>query len=192
MSCTPNRTLIRSIHAYDALCRSKCPAVRMGCAALVSGIVHLVGVQRTIQKNGNMKSEPEYQACEESPIRAFYFWTLLVLLSLYWLLRWAEFFAFFVSELPAVGYVQHSFMHLAPQIRTLRRVSRAALPVFCSQETSPWRRCVMHIFGILSRCEPKLTFRGWPQIDIPKRYWHVRTYIHTYITRIDPSFEASR
>ena len=73
MSCTPNRILIRTTHAYDALCRSKRPTVRMGRAALVSGVVHLVGVQRTVQKNGNMKSEPKYQACEESPIRVFYF-----------------------------------------------------------------------------------------------------------------------
>ena len=73
MSCTPNRILIRTTHAYDALCRSKRPAVQMGRTVLVSGVVHLVGVQRTVQKNGNMKSEPEYLACEESPICAFYF-----------------------------------------------------------------------------------------------------------------------
>ena len=45
----------------------------LGFAALVSGVVHLVGVQKTVQKNGNMKSEPEYLACEESSICAFYF-----------------------------------------------------------------------------------------------------------------------
>ena len=27
-------------------------------------------------QNGNVKSEPKYRACEESPIHAFYFWTL--------------------------------------------------------------------------------------------------------------------
>ena len=58
---------------YDASRHSKRPAALMGRAALVSGVVRLVGVPRTVQKNGNVKSEPEYLAYEESPIRAFYF-----------------------------------------------------------------------------------------------------------------------
>ena len=41
--------------------------------AQVSGIAHLVGAQRTVQNKGNVKSEPKYLACEEYPIRAFYF-----------------------------------------------------------------------------------------------------------------------
>ena len=45
----------------------------MGRAAQVSGVARLVGVQRTVQNNGNVKSEPKYLACEQSPIRAFYF-----------------------------------------------------------------------------------------------------------------------
>ena len=46
----------------------------------------IVGVQRTVQNNGNVKSEPKYLACEESPVRAFYTFELfLVLLSLSWL-----------------------------------------------------------------------------------------------------------
>ena len=61
------------MHAYDALCRSKHPVARMGHAALVSGIARLVGVERTVQKNSNVKSQPKYLACEESPICAFYF-----------------------------------------------------------------------------------------------------------------------
>ena len=42
----------------------------MGRAAQVSGVARLVGmgVQRTAQKNGNMKSEAKYLACEEPPI----------------------------------------------------------------------------------------------------------------------------
>ena len=43
---------------------------RRRCQAL---LVQLVGVQRTVQNNGNVKSEPKYLACEQSPIRAFYF-----------------------------------------------------------------------------------------------------------------------
>ena len=78
----------------------------MGRAVLVPGIARLVGVQRTVQKNGNMKSEPKYLACEESPIRVLStFELVLVLPSLYWLLRWADFFAFIVSESPAVGCI---------------------------------------------------------------------------------------
>ena len=117
----------------------------MGRAALVSGVARLVGVQRTVQKNGNVKSEPKYLACEESQYVLSTFELFLVLPSLYWLLRWADFFAFFVSELRAVGCVQHSFMHLAPQIRTSRRASRAALPVLRTQETSSRRRRVTRI-----------------------------------------------
>ena len=142
----------------------------MGHTALVSGVVRLVGVQRTVQKNGNVKSEPKYLACKESPVRAFYFWILSCSSITLLALRCADFFAFFVSESPAVSCVQHSFMHLAMQIRTSRRTSHAALPVLCSQETSSQRPCVMRVSGILSRCEHKLTFWGWPQIDIPKRY----------------------
>ena len=43
---------------------------RRRCQAL--GVALLVGVQRTVQNNGNVKSEPKYLACEESPVRAFY------------------------------------------------------------------------------------------------------------------------
>ena len=47
--------------------------VRMGHVAHVSGVAHLVGVvQRIVQNNGNVNSEPKYLACEESPICAFY------------------------------------------------------------------------------------------------------------------------
>ena len=44
----------------------------MGCVAQVSSVARLVGVQRAAQNNSNVKSEPEYLACEESPVRAFY------------------------------------------------------------------------------------------------------------------------
>ena len=78
----------------------------MGRTVLVPGIARLVGVQRTVQKNGNMKSEPKYLACEESPIRVLStFELVLVLLLLYWLLRWADFFAFIVAESPAVNCI---------------------------------------------------------------------------------------
>ena len=54
----------------------------------------------------------------------------LVLLSLSWLLRWADFFAFFFfSELPGISCVQHSFVHLALQNTT---ASHAVLPILLS------------------------------------------------------------
>ena len=109
----------------------------------------------------------------------------LVLPLLYWLLWWADFFAFIVSESSSVGCVQHSFMHLAPQICTSRRASHTALPVLPSQETLSRHRRVMHVSGIMSGRERKLTF-----ISVIDMY--VRTYIRTYIARIDPSFKASR
>ena len=56
---------------YDTSRHSK-HHVRMGHAAQVSGVAHLVGVQRAVQNNANMNSEPKYLACEESPVRAFY------------------------------------------------------------------------------------------------------------------------
>ena len=66
----------RTTHAHDASRRSKRHA-RMGRAAQVSGVARftfsIMGVQRTVQNNGNVKSEPKYLACEESPVRAFYF-----------------------------------------------------------------------------------------------------------------------
>ena len=64
--------LTRTTQAYDALRRVKHHAW-MGRAAQVSGVARLVGVQRTVQNNDNVKSEPKYLACEQSPIRAFYF-----------------------------------------------------------------------------------------------------------------------
>ena len=58
---------------YDASHRAK-RHVRMGRVAHVSGVAHLVGVvQRIVQNNGNVNSEPKYLACEESPICAFFY-----------------------------------------------------------------------------------------------------------------------
>ena len=53
--------ITRSTHAYDASRRSK-RHVQVGRMAKVSGVSHLVGVQRTVQNKGNVKSEPKYLA----------------------------------------------------------------------------------------------------------------------------------
>ena len=76
---------------YDALRRSK-RHVQVGCTAKVSGVSRLVGVQRAVQNNGNMKSEPKIPGCEESPIRAFF---LLNYLLLSWLLWWTDLLVLF-------------------------------------------------------------------------------------------------
>ena len=59
------------MHMMPRRC-TKCHA-RMGRVVQVSGVARLVGVQRTVQKNDNVKSEPKYLVCEESPIHVFYF-----------------------------------------------------------------------------------------------------------------------
>ena len=63
--------MTRSTHAYDASRRSK-RHVQVERAAKVSGVAHLLGVQRAVQNNGDMKSEPKIPGCEESPVCAFY------------------------------------------------------------------------------------------------------------------------
>ena len=68
--CLTSRIYTRTTHAHDASRRSKRHA-RMGRAAQVSGVARLV--QWSPKNNGNVKSEPKYLACEESPVRAFYF-----------------------------------------------------------------------------------------------------------------------
>ena len=66
--------VLRTTHAYNASRHSKHHA-QMGHVVHVSGVSCLVGVQRTVQNNGNMKGEPKYMypACEQSPIHTFYF-----------------------------------------------------------------------------------------------------------------------
>ena len=91
------------MHAYDASHRAKHHA-QMGHAAQVSGIARLVGVQRTVQNNDNVKSTWLVKNLQHmlSTFELFH-----ALLSLSGLLQWADLFAFFFSELPAI--------HLAPQ-----------------------------------------------------------------------------
>ena len=67
----------------------------MGRTAQVSGVAPLVGVQRTVQNNSNVKSEPKYLAVKNLQYVLSTLELCLVLLLLSWLLRWADFFAFF-------------------------------------------------------------------------------------------------
>ena len=110
----------------------------------------------------------------------FYLWTLscssvsLLASTMGWLLCFV--LLFFFSESPAVGCVQYSFMDLAPHTRIRYH---AVLPVLHHQETSSQHCCVMHVsvMHISEHCL-KLTILSVPQIDIPKRDWHIRTHVH--------------
>ena len=130
------------------------------------------------------------------------FQLFLVLLSLYWLLRWADFFAFF-------------FLRVASH--RLRSALVYALGFANTYIANGQPRCPPHPLSprnvvLTSSCnaciryparahERKLTFRTTSN-DIPKRYrkltflsvtdMYVRTYIRMDIARIDPSFKASR
>ena len=111
----------RTVHAYDALCRAKHHVSVRRCS-------HLVGVQRTVQNNDNVKSEPKYLACEESPTCTLCVWTLscssvaLLASTLGWLL------CLFFSESPAIGCAQQSFMQWGLQNIYVARANHAVLP----------------------------------------------------------------
>ena len=75
----------RSTHAYDASRRFK-RQVQVGCAAQVSGISRLVGVQRAVPNNGNVKSEPKYLAVKILQYVLSTVELFLVLFLLSWLL----------------------------------------------------------------------------------------------------------
>ena len=158
----------RTMHAYDASHCTKCYA-RMGRAAQVSGFARLVGAQRTVQKNDNVKSEPKYLAYEGSPICVLYFWTLscssvaLLASTVDWLLC----FVFSQSHQPLALFSTRLCTWLR-KIHTLQRANCAVLPILRLQETSSRCRRVMHISDILPGHERKLTLRVWPPIDILK------------------------
>ena len=178
------RLITRTTHAYDTSHHSKHHAAWMGRATQVSGIVRLVGVQRTVQKNGNVKSEAntwlvknlQYVlstsdstlSCSSVPLLAS---------TAGWLL------CLFFLELPAVGCVQHSTIHGLSSANTyVAKGQPCCLPYHPSS-------CIARIrYPALPQAHKhQLTFRAWPQIDIPKCDRHM----HTYIARTDPSFKAS-
>ena len=148
----------RTTHAYDALRCSKRHAVQMVRMAQVSDVARLVRVQRTVQKNDNVKSEAKYLACEKPPIRAFYFWldscsSVALLAST---VGWLPYFLFSVAS---CRLCSASFMHFAPQIRTLWRASRTALPVLHRPQKVVRRHCVMYVL---------LTSRGLECVIVTK------------------------
>ena len=150
----------RSMHAYGASHRSKRHAW-MGCAVQVSGIAHLVGVQRAIQNKGNVKSEPKYLACEESLVRAFYCWTfscsLLALLGFHG------------------GLTSWFYRVTSHQVRSaLTSALDSAKYVCCEGPAVLFSlSSVAKKNVILTLCSAHVIWYpawAWPQIDIHKRY----------------------
>ena len=156
----------------------------------VSGIARLVGAQRTVQNNGNLNSEPKCLACEESPIRAFYFWAF-GLLSLSWCLQWTDFFAFFLrvsscrlrsALLYALDFANHvrcegPAVLSSPSSGAMKHHPEVASKLCTYQAMPAW------VPRPGPGREQKLTFRVWPQIDVPKQY-HKLTFLsvtNTYI-----------
>ena len=175
--CFDDYIITRSTHPYDASRCSKRHALMGGCGASVRHCLFILGVQRAAQNNnGNVKSEPKYLACEESPVRAFYCWTLSCSLGFYSGLT-SLFYS--LSESLVVGCVQHSLLHL-----TLPNTYVAKAKPRCpSRPPSPKKmssqRHVMHMVSdILPGHDLKLTFLSATQIYIPNHDRHVHTYIH--------------
>ena len=131
--------LTRSTHAYNASRRSKHHA-RMGHVAQVSGVARLVGVQRAVQNNGNMNSEPKIPGCEESPVA-----TCFLLLNFFWFSScilgfYGGLTSLFYSLLHwlAVAAFGTRFCTKLRKIRTLRRPSRAVLSLLrCQKNVVP-------------------------------------------------------
>ena len=165
-----------------------------------------------------------------SLVRAFYFWTLCcsVLALLTSTVDWSLHFFFvrvasrrlcsaLVSTLDSTKYIR---CEGPATLSSPSSITKKRCPPYSILHRHP---CIMHVsVSLIPRPRPafrrmqyeatfqwhpihgsghKLTFRAWPQIDIPKQYrkltflsmtdTHVRTYIHMYIARIDPSLKAS-
>ena len=149
----------------------------------------LVGVQRIVQNNSNVKSEPKYLAYEESSIRAF------------------NFFFFFCRSLGFLGFFSSLLLFLRVGSCRLRS---ALVYVLCSanmyavkgQLCCPPRPLSARNVVSTWLCNARIRYPAWAwtQIYIPKRYHkltflsmtdtYVHTYVHMYIARINPSFIA--
>ena len=145
----------------------------MGCAAQVSGVAHLVGVQRTVQENGNVKSKAKYLACEEPPICAFYFWLDSLL-----------FFCRSIGFYSGLTYLLSSYSQTGQPSATF--------------STRLWTWLCKYVCcegpAALSPCPAPGVSANWnSERDLKLTFLSVTdTYVHTYIARIDPSFKVSR
>ena len=85
-----------------SMCNAHAGGAQSRCQKLCTA--GLVGAQRTVQNNGNVRIEPNTWLVKNLQYVLSTFELFLVLFLLSWLLlRWTNFFAFFFSESPAVG-----------------------------------------------------------------------------------------
>ena len=136
-----------------------------------------VGRAEQVSENG-FNSGSRKMACEDSPVRAFYFWTLSSLLALF--ASMVDYlFAFSFSESPAVGYVQHLFLQLTSPNAYVAKW----LPALSSRPPSP-KNSVLHRWPRVMHVSVTPDSWAWVQIyilmhdRIPKCNRHVRTYTH--------------
>ena len=120
-----------------------------------------------------------YLACEDSSQRAFFFCTfsrsLLAFLASF--LHWLRCFLFL--SVANVSCVQHS----------MRRTSRAVLRILHYQEA-----LFFPVLNLHRQCMWRMSTWActWVQMSANWHFWawQTRTYVCTYIARIDPSFKA--
>ena len=137
----------------------------------------IVGAQRIAQNNGNVKNEPKYLACEESPVRALLSAVELSLVLFYFFVRVAS---------RRLRSVLASALDSAKYVRCEGPAALSSRPPSPKTSSRRRRRRVMHVVSdIVPGRDLKLTF-----LSVTDTY--VRTHVRTYIARIDPSFRASR
>ena len=120
---TMPRAAPSAMHGWGALRR--CQAV------LICG-----GSPKNSTNNRNVKSEPKYLACEEFPIRAFYFRTISCSSVLSWLPWWAAAFS------------TDSFKHLASQNTYVAKDQPRSPPRLRRQETSYEEVLIIRTFQV--------------------------------------------
>ena len=130
-----------------------------------------------------MRSEPNTWLVQDFPICTFYFQTLscsllaLLASTTDWLLN------FLISESPAIGCVQHSFLHF-----TLPNTYVAKAQQHCPLRP---RNIVLTSMCNAWISDTRVPERAWPEIDIPKCDHIVTflsvtdTYIHMHISLIE-------
>ena len=168
-------TLItKTTHVYDASLQAPC------CVDGASGIVHLVGVQRTVQKNDNVKSEANTWLVKNlqyvlSTFDSTFSCSSVPLLAstVGWLL------CFSFLESPAIGCIQHLIVYGLGSANTyVVKGQLCCLPYHLSSRKTSLCNARIRYPALPQARERKLTFRAWSQIDIPKCDRQVHTHVH--------------
>ena len=127
--------------------------------------------QRAVQNNGNVKSELQYLAVKNLQYVLSTVELFLVLFLFSWLLWWTNLLVLFLVRV-ASHWLRSALASALDSAKYVRCKGPAA--VFHRLKTSSQRRRVMHV---VSNILPGRDCR--PQIDIPKRDRHIRTYART-------------